>query len=125
MIVKDIRFPTSLTGDGSDAMHVSPGKLCFHAYCSIFIKQFFSFLFRPLDYSCPYVIVRTNEPALSGYGLTFTNGRGNDVCVAAVLAFKHLAVGQNLGDIVSNFGAYYRKIASDGQLRWLGPEKVC
>ena len=57
VIVRDIRFPTSLTLDGSDAVNVDP------------------------DYSATYVVLETNDPrALRGYGLTFTNGRGNEIC---------------------------------------------
>ena len=59
--VKDIRFPTSKTLDGSDAMNPDP------------------------DYSAAYVILKTNHPDnIEGHGLTFTIGRGNELCVAAI-----------------------------------------
>ncbi len=94
----DIRFPTSRLQDGSDAVHVDP------------------------DYSAAYVILRTDGD-LEGHGLAFTIGRGNEVCVAAIEAYRHLVVGRSLSDITSNFGGFWRQMANESQLRWLGPEK--
>src|SRR5216684_7327036 len=100
VIVRDIRFPTSLTLDGSDAVNVDP------------------------DYSATYVVLQTDSPrGLQGYGLTFTNGRGNEVCVAAVHALKHHVLGRTLESLTEDFGAFWNEIASDSQVRWLGPEK--
>ena len=94
----DIRFPTSRLQDGSDAVHVDP------------------------DYSAAYVVLRTDDGS-EGHGLAFTIGRGNEVCVAAIEAFRPLVVGRRLEDITSNFGAFWRQLANESQLRWLGPEK--
>ncbi len=96
----DVRFPTSRSLDGSDAMHTSP------------------------DYSAAYVVLRTDagEP-LSGHGLTFTCGRGNEVCVAAIRALEPLVVGRSLEGITADMRFFWRSLVSDGQLRWLGPEK--
>jgi L-fuconate dehydratase len=100
IIVRDIRFPTSLTLDGSDAVNVDP------------------------DYSATYIVLETDGPrALRGYGLTFTNGRGNEICVAAVHALKHHLLGQTLESITSDFAGFWLRITSDSQVRWLGPEK--
>ncbi len=100
VIVRDIRFPTSATLDGSDAVNVDP------------------------DYSATYVTLETGSPhGLRGYGLTFTNGRGNEVCVAAVHALKHHVVGKTLESLVANLGGFWNQITSDSQVRWLGPEK--
>ena len=97
---RDIRFPTSATLDGSDAVNIDP------------------------DYSATYVILETDSPqGLRGYGLAFTNGRGNEVCVAAVQALKHHVLGRTLESLTENFGAFWNEIASDSQVRWLGPEK--
>jgi L-fuconate dehydratase len=96
--VLDLRFPTSRTFAGTDAVHVDP------------------------DYSAAYVILRT-DAGLEGHGLTFTIGRGNEVCAAAIDAFRHLVVGQRLEDITADFAGFWRRLASDSQLRWLGPEK--
>jgi len=100
VIARDIRFPTSATLDGSDAVNLDP------------------------DYSATYVILETDSPqAFRGYGLAFTNGRGNEVCVAAVQALKHHVTGRTLESITENFGAFWNEIAGDSQVRWLGPEK--
>ena len=95
--VRDIRFPTSQQMDGSDAMNLG-------------------------DYSATYVTL-TTESGLSGDGLTFTNGRGNEVCVAAVHALKHHVIGRRLDDVTANWRAFVRDLTADKQLRWLGPEK--
>jgi L-fuconate dehydratase len=97
--VHDVRFPTSHSLDGSDAMHRSP------------------------DYSAAYVVLRTDDEALSGHGLTFTNGRGTEVCVAAIRALTPLVVGRTLEGITGDMRTFWRSIVSDDQLRWLGPEK--
>jgi len=97
---RDIRFPTSRTLDGSDAMNVDP------------------------DYSAAYVILRTDSPTgLEGHGLTFTLGRGNEVCVAAIEALKPLLVGQTLELFTRDMAAFWRRVTGESQLRWLGPEK--
>ena len=94
----DLRFPTSRDKVGSDAVHVDP------------------------DYSAAYVILET-DGGLEGHGLTFTIGRGNEVCVAAIEAFRHLVVGRRLDAITSDFAGFWHSLAGDSQLRWLGPEK--
>ncbi|MDT0322549.1 L-fuconate dehydratase [Streptomyces millisiae] len=95
----DVRFPTSLTQDGSDAMN------------------------KDGDYSAAYVVIRTDDPALSGYGFTFTIGRGNDVCVLAAEQRGLPLVGMSVEEVVADLGGVYRHLKSDSQLRWLGPEK--
>lgn len=100
VIVRDIRFPTSLNMDGSDAVNVDP------------------------DYSATYVVLRTDSPRVrQGQGLTFTNGRGNEVTVAAVHALKHHLLGHTLESLVEDFAGFWLRITSDSQVRWLGPEK--
>lgn len=96
--VLDIRFPTSQTLDGSDAMNTAP------------------------DYSAAYVILKTDTD-LEGHGLTFTTGRGTEICVQAIKSMENLVKGKTLGEITQNFGDYWKVFTSDSQLRWLGPEK--
>jgi len=96
--VLDLRFPTSRTHAGTDAVHVDP------------------------DYSAAYVILST-DAGVEGHGLTFTIGRGNEVVAAAIDAFRHLVVGRRLADITADFAAYWHQLAGESQLRWLGPEK--
>ena len=98
--VRDIRFPTSLDKDGSDAMNPDP------------------------DYSAAYVILRTDRgDGIEGHGLTFTIGRGTEVVVAAVDALRPLVVGQQVEAFTESPGAFWRHLTGDSQLRWIGPEK--
>ena len=97
--VLDIRFPTSRTLDGSDAMNPDP------------------------DYSAAYVILKTNDPAYEGHGLTFTIGRGNELCVAAIESLSYLLKGKHMEDLTADMAGFWRMITGDSQLRWLGPEK--
>lgn len=98
IVVRDIRFPTSLTLDGSDAMNPDP------------------------DYSAAYVILKT-DGRFEGHGLTFTIGRGNDLCVAAIHALAPLVVGRTLESITRDMGKFWAQLTGDPQLRWLGPDK--
>ena len=98
LTVRDIRFPTSQHLDGSDAMNPDP------------------------DYSAAYVVLHTDSD-LEGHGLTFTIGRGNELCVAAAQALAPLVVGKTLRSFTENPGAFWRMITGDSQLRWVGPEK--
>ncbi len=100
VIARDIRFPTSRSLDGSDAMNPNP------------------------DYSAAYVTLRTDDPqGLAGHGLTFTIGRGNEICVAAIRALAPLVIGQTLESFTADMGAFWRRMVGDSQLRWIGPEK--
>lgn len=100
LMARDIRFPTSRTLAGSDAMHPSP------------------------DYSAAYVTLKTDDrSSLEGHGLTFTSGRGTEVVLAGIQALKPLVVGWSLESIVADFRSFWRSLTSEGQLRWIGPEK--
>ena len=95
----DVRFPTSRTLDGSDAMNPDP------------------------DYSAAYCVLHTEDEALRGHGLTFTIGRGTDLCVAAIEALAEHVIGLDLDDAEADPGAFARALVGDSQIRWLGPEK--
>src|SRR5436190_17814189 len=85
----DIRFPPSRSLDGSDAMNPDP------------------------DYSAAYVIVRTDRrEGLEGHGLTFTIGRGNELCVAAAHAIAPLVVGLTLEEIAADMAGFWRRVTS-------------
>jgi L-fuconate dehydratase len=99
-VTYDIRFPTSRSGAGSDAMNLDP------------------------DYSAAYVVLETDDPdGLAGHGLTFTIGRGTEVCVAAIEALAPHIVGATVEELVGDLGGMWRRLVTDSQLRWLGPEK--
>jgi L-fuconate dehydratase len=97
--VVDVRFPTSKHLDGSDAMNPDP------------------------DYSAAYVILGTDAPGKEGHGLTFTIGRGNEICCAAIEALRPLVVGLDMAWVAQDMGRFWRHITSDSQLRWIGPDK--
>lgn len=75
------------------------------------------------DYSAAYVVLKTDVVGLEGHGLTFTIGRGNELCVAAVHALAPLVKGKDLATLTADMGAFWRMVTSDSQLRWVGPEK--
>src|SRR5256885_15680078 len=76
------------------------------------------------DYSAAYVVLKTDNPSgLEWHGLTFTTGRGTEICVAAINALKYLVLGKSLESFTGNMGAFWRMITGDSHLRWLGPEK--
>ena len=98
--VADIRFPTSRSLDGSDAMNPDP------------------------DYSAAYVVIRTDDgDGLEGHGLTFTIGRGTEVVVAGVRALEPLVLGRSTEELFADMGGFWRSLVGDSQLRWIGPEK--
>ena len=97
-VARDIRFPTSEGLHGSDAMTADP------------------------DYSAAYVTL-TTDGGEEGHGFTFTEGRGNDLCVAAIEALAERVEGMDLDEVRADPGEIFRRVTGDPQLRWLGPEK--
>ena len=97
---RDIRFPTSLQLDGSDAMNPDP------------------------DYSAAYVVIRTDAgDGVEGHAFVFTIGRGNEVQTAAIRSLRGHLVGRDVESLLGDMGATWRELVHDSQLRWLGPEK--
>ncbi|MFM7756814.1 MAG: enolase C-terminal domain-like protein [Actinomycetota bacterium] len=94
----DLRARTSKFLHGSDANHPDP------------------------DYSAAYVVLHT-DGAHAGHGMTFTIGKGNELCCAAIEALGELVVGRRLADITDAMGAFWRSVTNHSQLRWLGPDK--
>lgn len=95
----DIRFPTSLQGIGSDAIH------------------------KGTNGSHPYIQFYTNQPGLIGEGMAFSNGRGSELVVKAIEPFAERFVNKTLQSLVENMGVTWRYTVSDSQYRWIGPEK--
>lgn len=94
----DVRFPTSKSLDGSDAMNPDP------------------------DYSAAYVVLRSDR-GLEGHGLAFTIGRGNELVVQAIQVLLPKVVGERLESFTADMAGFWRRLTGDSQLRWLGPEK--
>ena len=100
VVARDVRFPTSRSLDGSDAMNDAP------------------------DYSAAYALIETSaDDGLVGHGMTFTIGRGNEICVKAIELLAPLVVGRTLEDITSDMGRFWHGLVGESQLRWIGPEK--
>jgi len=95
----DLRFPTSDSNDGSDAVN------------------------KDADYSAAYLRLVTDDDSLYGCGFTFTIGRGNDICLQAIDALANRFIGRDVAELCDNPGEAYRELAADSQLRWLGPDK--
>jgi L-fuconate dehydratase len=94
----DVRFPTSRTLSGSDAMNPAP------------------------DYSAAYLIIATDgADELAGHGFTFTIGRGNDVQLAAIRALEPFLIGRDTEEILADLGGLHRRLTHDSPLHWLGP----
>jgi L-fuconate dehydratase len=96
--VLDLRFPTSRESIGSDAVNKNP------------------------DYSAAYCILHTDSE-LTGYGLTFTLGRGNELCVGAARYLAGFVQNRRLSALTDDLRAFSRQLTDDSQFRWLGPEK--
>jgi L-fuconate dehydratase len=93
----DVRFPTSKSLDGSDAMNQDP------------------------DYSGAYLRINT-DAGVHGDSLVFTIGRGNEVQLKAIEILSEKVVGLNTSDALENIGDIARQLSGDSQLRWLGPD---
>lgn len=96
--VVDLRFPTSRESIGSDAVNKDP------------------------DYSAAYCVLET-DAGLEGHGLTFTLGRGTELCVMALEYLSRYVKGRTLSSLTQNMAAFCRQLTDDSQFRWLGPEK--
>ena len=72
LLVEDLRFPTSLALDGSDASHPDP------------------------DYSAVYVTLVTDLPEYKGFGIGFTLGRGNEIVMHCVDSLRFLVIGKSI-----------------------------
>lgn len=95
---EDIRFPTSLTLDGSDAVNKDP------------------------DYSAAYLTI-TTDAGDSGHSLVFTLGRGNEIVTKALRSYAEMIVGEDAEMLMGDMGRTSKKLIHDSQFRWLGPEK--
>jgi L-fuconate dehydratase len=96
--VIDLRFPTSRESIGSDAVNKDP------------------------DYSAAYCILETDTD-LAGHALSFTLGRGTELCVSAIEYLSRFVRNRTLQSITADLNGFYLLLTGDMQFRWLGPEK--
>ena len=99
IVAQDIRFPTSKENLGTDAVHVD------------------------CDYSATYVTIETEDNNLIGIGLTFTIGKGNDLCCKSIDYFKEFIIEKEVTEIERDILLIWEKITNHSQLRWVGPQK--
>ena len=74
------------------------------------------------DYSAAYCVLHT-DAGLEGHGLTFTLGRGNELCCDAIRTLAPLVIGREFEAIRDDMAGFWRSIVHDSQIRWVGPEK--
>jgi len=93
----DRRFPLP-PGDGSDAVHTDP------------------------TYAYAVTELRTDD-GLTGIGLAFTLGGGNDLVTQAIALLVEPLLACEIEALMADFGATLRALANHPDLRWLGPHK--
>lgn len=97
--VEWVRYHTSKDEEGTDAVHID------------------------CDYSAAHVTIHSSDPNATGYGIIFTIGKGTLTCCQCVEEFKDMIENKTLGNILSDFRAFWRSLTQHSQMRWIGPEK--
>lgn len=64
-----------------------------------------------------------DDSGLTGTGLAFTLGKGNELVCAAAKFYADKLKGLDIEEVMSNFGVLFNKLANEQQFRWLGPHK--
>lgn len=98
---RDARFRLQ-PGEGADAIHSNP------------------------HYSYAVALLHADQPdqqPLTGTGLAFTLGGGNELVCAAIALLAEPLIGCEIETLMADFGRVFRRIADHPQLRWLGPHK--
>ncbi|WOO40758.1 enolase C-terminal domain-like protein [Rubellicoccus peritrichatus] len=93
----DQRFPLA-EGEGIDAIHQNP---------------VYSYSVTQLE----------DDSGITGTGLAFTLGGGNDLVCQVAQRFAERFKGCEIEEIMSDFGTHFHALAEDPQMRWLGPHK--
>jgi L-fuconate dehydratase len=81
---------------------------------------------RVIDLRFPTSLQQIGSDAVNnveGHGLTFTLGRGTELCVSAVRYLGRLVRGRYLSSLTDNLAAFSRELTRDSQFRRLGPKK--
>jgi L-fuconate dehydratase len=97
VLVDDARFELE-KGAGSDAIHKDP--------------------------SYSYAITRlVDDSGITGSGLAFTLGEGNDLVCKAAKFYADKLIGRDIEELMANFGQVFYELSNEQQFRWLGPHK--
>jgi L-fuconate dehydratase len=97
VLVDDARFELE-KGAGSDAIHKDP------------------------VYS--YAVTRlVDDSGITGSGLAFTLGEGNDLVCKAAKFYADKLIGRDIEELMANFGQVFYELSNEQQFRWLGPHK--
>ena len=94
---RDVRFPLE-QGAGSDAVHSGA------------------------EYAFATTLLRSDEKVF-GTGIVLTLGLGNQLVCEAIECLGKELIGQEIEELMANYGAVAQKLAQHPQLRWLGPHK--
>jgi len=94
---RDVRFPLE-QGAGSDAVHSGA------------------------EYAFATALLGCDEKVF-GTGIVLTLGLGNQLVCEAIEWLGKELIGQEIEELMANFGAVTQKLAQHPQLRWLGPHK--
>jgi L-fuconate dehydratase len=95
--IKDLRFPLD-KGVGSDAIHRDP----VYSYA---------------------VTILEDDGGISGTGLAFTLGEGNDMVCQAARFYAESLKGKDIEELMAEFGHIFNALSNEQQFRWLGPHK--
>lgn len=94
---KDIRYTLDANA-GSDAIHKNP----------------------KYSYAVTQLI---DDSGLTGTGLAFTLGEGNDLVCKAADFYASKLVGCDIEELMQHFGVLFNEFSNEQQFRWLGPHK--
>ena len=63
------------------------------------------------------------EGKISGTGIAYTLGGGTCLVSSAIKLLSEPLIGQDIEELMSDFGAFQKSLAEHHQIRWLGPHK--
>jgi L-fuconate dehydratase len=64
-----------------------------------------------------------DDSGTTGCGLAFTLGAGNDLVCRAANFLADMLVGQDIEELMHDFGQVFYRLSNEQQFRWLGPHK--
>ncbi len=95
--IKDARYKLA-SGVGSDSIHRDP----VYSYAVTYLHD---------------------DSGLTGTGLAFTLGEGNELVCKAAAFYAEKLRGRDIEELMADFGAVFNELSNEQQFRWLGPHK--